>query len=71
MQAEILPLKSVTLERIEEMERQAAQRSETMAAQERERAAKEGSSPRRDPPARPSSRARSSTQLAPPSLKYQ
>ena len=38
----IMPLKSVTLERIEEMERQAAQLSETMAAQERERTAKEG-----------------------------
>ena len=55
----IMPLKSVTLERIEEMERQAAQLSETMAAQERERTAKEGSFPRREPPARASSRARS------------
>ena len=41
----IMPLKSVTLERIEEMERQAAQLSETMAAQERERTAKEGEFP--------------------------
>ena len=41
MQAEDHAAPSVTLERIEEMERQAAQLSETMAAQERERTAKE------------------------------